>query len=80
MPFLMLVAAIASGTPRALLALPLLYGLQVVRIAARSARPGRIRWIAAAMLLLAKLPEAIGACRYFIAGRDHAVPEYKSNG
>jgi cellulose synthase/poly-beta-1,6-N-acetylglucosamine synthase-like glycosyltransferase len=79
-PFSVLVATIAVGTPWALLALPLLYGLQVVRIAARSARPRRIRWIAAAMLLLAKLPEAIGACRYLIAGRDHTVPEYKLNG
>ena len=80
LPLLVLAAAIAARAPLILLALPLLYGLQLVRIARWTRHSGRMRWIGAGMLLLAKFPEAIGACRYFIAGKGHTVPEYKSNG
>lgn len=79
-PLVIILAAVALKTPAIILALPLIYALQFVRIASRDRNRGRMKWITAGMLLLAKFPEAIGACRYFIHGRDHAVPEYKSNG
>jgi hypothetical protein len=50
--------------------------VQLVRIAAKS-KP-EARWTRAALILLAKFPEAIGAARFLLSGGDRHMPEYKS--
>src|SRR5689334_5055825 len=61
-PLAMIAIALVTRSPLCLLAIPILYGLQFVRIGTKAA-PGRFRWISAGLLLLAKFPEAIGAAR-----------------
>jgi GT2 family glycosyltransferase len=78
-PLIVIAVAIVARAPLALLSLPLLYGLQFIRIG-RKSPPGRLRWIGAGLLLLAKFPEAIGAARYFLSAGSQTVPEYKANG
>jgi cellulose synthase/poly-beta-1,6-N-acetylglucosamine synthase-like glycosyltransferase len=73
-PLLALLLAIITREPLLLLSLPLLYALQLWRIARRS--PGRARWARAGLILLAKIPETIGAGRFLVAGAIR-VPEYK---
>ena len=74
LPLLILIAAILARQPLLVLMLPLVYSLQLFRIARRAEREHR--WIAASLTLLAKLPETIGAARYLFAARAR-VPEYK---
>jgi hypothetical protein len=76
-PGLCLLVAIVSRQPPVLLLLPLLYGVQLARIAYRTPTgPGR--WATAALTLLAKIPETIGAARFVLGGGRRQVPEYKS--
>lgn len=70
------IAAVLAKEPLILLLLPLAYGLQLVRIAG-SCR-GEAKLTKAALILLAKFPEAIGAARFLLAGGGKRVPEYKS--
>lgn len=79
-PLLIIAMAIVAASPLPLTFLPAVYVLQMLRIARESPLPGRMRWISARMLLLAKFPEAIGALRYFVAGKAHTLPEYKAHG
>jgi cellulose synthase/poly-beta-1,6-N-acetylglucosamine synthase-like glycosyltransferase len=76
LPLAIFVAAMITRTPIFLLAIPIAYGLQLMRIASRSR--SQSRWPAAALILLAKFPEAIGAARFFLAGGHRHMPEYKS--
>jgi cellulose synthase/poly-beta-1,6-N-acetylglucosamine synthase-like glycosyltransferase len=75
-PTLCLLAAIIARQPLILLLLPLLYALQVARIAHASPAE-RDRWTRAALILLAKIPETIGAARFVLGGGRRQVPEYK---
>jgi len=75
-PFVVILATILSKEPLLLLAIPIAYVLQVIRIAARS--KSQSRWIGAALIFLAKFPEAIGAARFVLAGGQRQMPEYKS--
>ena len=74
LPVIVIAATILLGRPILLFALPLLYGLQLLRIGGR--RSGAGKWVTAGLILLAKLPESIGATRYLFARRAK-VPEYK---
>lgn len=74
LPLVVVAAAILTHQALALLALPLLYGLQLLRMGLRG--KGEHRWAAAGLILLAKLPETIGAARYLFASKAR-VPEYK---
>lgn len=78
-PIAMIAIALAARAPLFLLAIPILYGLQFIRIGSKAA-PGRLRWVSAGLLLLAKFPEAIGASRYFLSGGSRAVADYKAQG
>ena len=78
-PLLIISIAIIAKSSLALILLPVLYGLQILRIAAKSEQSGRMRLRRAELLFLAKFPEALGAIRYFAAGKNHTIPEYKSN-
>jgi glycosyltransferase involved in cell wall biosynthesis len=75
-PAVIIIAAIVLKQPLLLLLLPLVYAVQLVRIAAKS-KP-EARWTRAALILLAKFPEAIGAARFLLSGGDRHMPEYKS--
>jgi len=75
-PFVVILATILAKEPLLLLAIPIAYVLQVIRIAARS--KSQSRWIGAALIFLAKFPEAIGAARFVLAGGQRRMPEYKS--
>lgn len=74
-PLFVLLAALVAREPLFLLALPILYAVQWGRIAHRNG--GKNRWARAALILFAKVPEAIGAGRFFVTGAIR-VPEYKS--
>ena len=76
LPMLVASIAILVRQPVILLAIPALYCAQVIRIGSRNANKGR--WTNAGLLLLAKLPETIGACRFLLAREAGRVPEYKS--
>jgi cellulose synthase/poly-beta-1,6-N-acetylglucosamine synthase-like glycosyltransferase len=69
-------AAVLVRKPAVLLALPLAYCLQFVRIAAKSR--GEHRWASAALTLLAKAPESVGALRFMLSSGTRHVPEYKA--
>jgi glycosyltransferase involved in cell wall biosynthesis len=75
-PLFGLVVALLSGEFRILLLLPLVYGLQLLRIGIRS-RPGPRRWERAALIILAKFPEALGAARFLLGGTRQQLLEYK---
>lgn len=76
LPGIVIVAGALAREPLFLLAIPIAYGLQMVRIAARSR--SRSKWGLAALIVLAKFPEAIGAARFMLVGSHRHMPEYKS--
>jgi cellulose synthase/poly-beta-1,6-N-acetylglucosamine synthase-like glycosyltransferase len=76
LPLLIVLAAIVVRAPLILLLIPVAYALQLLRIARKCRGQGKLR--KAALILLAKIPEAIGAARFLIAGRSRGVAEYKS--
>jgi len=75
-PLLMIVAALITKEPLILPLLPLAYAVQLLRIA-RTCR-GEHRVAKAALILLAKFAEAIGAGRFLLNGGGGRVAEYKS--
>jgi hypothetical protein len=75
-PVLTLLAGILVREPLILLLLPFAYALQLARIARNCSAPAKLT--KAALILLAKIPEAIGAARFLLAGGGRRVPEYKS--
>lgn len=76
LPMTVSVIALIARKPIVLLALPLLYVAQLLRMAGRSENEDR--WTSAALILFAKFPEAIGACRFLFAGDASRVSEYKN--
>jgi len=76
LPLLIVLAAVLLRQPLILLLLPLAYGLQLLRIMRHSR--GAHRLAKAALILLAKFPEAIGAVRFLLSGGGGRVAEYKS--
>lgn len=79
LPLLCIVAAIALRQPLVMVLLIAAYGLQVFRIAQRAGIRGESGFVMAALILIAKFPEMMGAARYFLT-RDKAPPEYKIGG
>ena len=79
LPLIVISLAIVAKALIVLLAIPILYGLQFARIGSKGS-PGPLRWTSAGLLLLAKIPEALGAARYFLSGGSRTVPEYKAHG
>ena len=76
LPLLVVLAAVLARQPLILLLIPILYALQLARIAATCR--GENRLAKAALILLAKWPEVLGATRFFLAGGGGRVAEYKS--
>lgn len=76
-PLLTILAAVLLRRPVVLAALPALYAAQVFLIASRRDPRSLFSWQYAAMILLAKLPETIGALRFFLRGARASKIEYK---
>ena len=77
LPLVVMVVALIVREPLLLLALPAVYGAQILRIAVR--RDLSLRSVqSAAMILLAKLPESIGALSYFLGQQSNRLADYKS--
>jgi GT2 family glycosyltransferase len=79
-PLFVIILALLSRQPLALLLIPAAYGIQVLRNLRHSRGTGKLKWANAFFVLLAKFPEAIGASRFFLTGGARTVPEYKAHG
>jgi glycosyltransferase involved in cell wall biosynthesis len=77
-PLLVCLATLLLQSVAVLLALPLLYLLQIVRFASRRRLLSWRSWQAATLIVLAKLPETIGALRYFLGQGPERIGEYKA--
>ena len=77
LPLVVIVVALIVREPLLLLALPAIYGAQILRIAVRRGLSLRSAQ-SAAMILLAKLPESIGALSYFLGQKSNRLADYKS--
>jgi GT2 family glycosyltransferase len=77
LPIAIIILAFATKKLLVLLLLPAAYGLQLTRIAGRS--HGQRKWSKAALILLAKVPETIGAARFLLTRGSRNVPEYKAH-
>ena len=77
LPLVVMVVALIVREPLLLLALPAIYGAQILRIAVRRGLSFRSVQ-SAAMILLAKLPESIGALSYFLGRKSNRLADYKS--
>ena len=77
LPLVVMVVALIVREPLLLLALPAIYGAQILRIAVRRGLSFRSVQ-SAAMILLAKLPESIGALSYFLGQKSNRLADYKS--
>jgi len=77
LPLVVMVVALIVREPLLLLAIPAIYGAQILRIAVRRGLSFRSVQ-AAAMILLAKLPESIGALSYFLGRKSNRLADYKS--
>lgn len=77
-PLAVVLLAVLLGRPTVLLALPLIYALQILRIALRRERLTAHGLRASAMMMIAKLPEVIGAAQFFLQPRPRHSIEYKT--
>lgn len=77
-PILILAVALLANSAALLLLLPIAYALQVSAIAARKGASDPQSWFSAAMLMVGKIAELIGAFRFFLRPRRTALIEYKS--
>ena len=75
-PLFFLLVALLLREPLILLLLPFAYALQMARIARNCRAPAKLT--KAALILCAKIPEALGAARFLLAPGGRRVPEYKS--
>ncbi len=74
-PLAVVLIACWTGQVATVLALPLLYSAQVTRMTVRRGHRLLFNWQHSAMIMLAKIPELIGATRFFFASR--AAFDYK---
>ena len=76
-PLLAVLAALLTGRAAFLLAPLLLWALQIARMAMRRG-PGTLwSWQSATLIMIAKIPELIGALRYHLHREKSAALEYK---
>lgn len=76
-PLAIVFATILVREPVVLALIPAAFALQIARIAARSGFSLRA-WQSAALLVLAKVPEAIGALSYFFGKKPERLVDYKA--
>lgn len=75
-PVIILLAALALREPLVLLLLPIVLAVQIARVALRGGSTAHA-WKYAALVMIAKVGEAIGVLRYFAAARSTRAFEYK---
>lgn len=78
-PAVVVLLAIASGRPELCLLLPLIYFLQVLRMTMRKRPLSGYGFRSSAMMMLAKIPELIGAARFMLNPRALQMIEYKAS-
>lgn len=76
-PVAVLIAALVLREPLILFGIPAIYAAQILRIAARRGLSLRALQ-SAGMVMLAKLPETIGALSYFLGQKSNRLADYKS--
>ena len=76
-PLAVVLVALASGRAELLLLIPLLYLAQTLRMARRRSASIDARTEGQRMMMLAKLPELIGAARAMLSPHRSAMIEYK---
>jgi len=74
LPLLVIAASMLAGSAWLLLLLPLIYGLQVIRIALRNG----FAWRFGLLMVTGKFAEAIGAATFFVARSRRQFFDYKS--
>ena len=79
-PLAVLLLAIASRRPEAIVLLPIIYVAQSMRLALRRREFSIYGLKASFMVMLAKVPELIGAARAMLSPQKSAVIEYKNIG
>jgi glycosyltransferase involved in cell wall biosynthesis len=79
-PLVVTIAAILSAEPLVLLCLPLALMFQWMRIAHRSQGTQTERLVNAGLVMLAKIPETLGAARFLLSGDRRAFSKSKANG
>jgi GT2 family glycosyltransferase len=77
-PLAFCAGAILLREPLLLLGIPIVYAAQITRIAARR-RLSIEAWQSATMLMLAKLPEMIGASSYFLGRKAQNLADYRAD-
>ena len=77
LPLTVITAAVLTGEPLVLLAIPALYGLQIARIASRKGLSSSYAWKYAALVMTAKLGEAWGVLKYYLFSRSDQRFDYK---
>ena len=78
LPVAIFASALLLEQPLLVLALPAVYALQVMRIAARNGLGSAYSWKYALLVMTAKLGEAWGALRYFLTSRSDQRFDYKN--
>ncbi len=76
-PLLVLLASLYFEDSRILFLVPLAFALQIARIAARRGLSLHA-WQSAALLVIAKVPEAIGALSFFLGKKADRLVDYKA--
>ena len=76
-PLLVCAAAVLFRAPLVLVGIPIAYAVQIARIAARR-HFSRTAWLSGAMLMLAKLPETIGALSFFLGTKPEQLADYRA--
>jgi GT2 family glycosyltransferase len=77
-PVAVIFVALVTGRAELLLLIPLLYVAQIIRMASRRPQRSIHDLKASAMMMLAKLPELIGATRAMLSPHCAAMIEYKA--
>lgn len=76
-PAISVLLSLLSGSALLLLAAPLLWLLQIARMAMRRDPGSAWSWQSAALLMIAKVPELAGALRFYLQRETSAPLEYK---
>jgi hypothetical protein len=69
---------LTTGMLIMLLLLPAAYGAQIARIAHRAPGSGISKWVDAALIQIAKIPEALGVLQYLLGVRVGRAFDYKA--
>jgi GT2 family glycosyltransferase len=72
-----IIAALITKEPLVLLGILAAFIVQIVRIALRSEGGFRLKWSKGVLTVLGKIPETLGAARFWLMGGNRNMPGYK---